>query len=93
LWAGEIPLARTFWEYTIVYGFLANLLTTIGFFAAVAADAASTLALMVFLLPVPYNALILVAVWRSAGRYPGPRHWIDLARTFTALWVVVLTVS
>jgi hypothetical protein len=93
LWAGEIPLAVAFWEYTVVYGFVANLVATLGFFAAVAAEAPDALAILIFLLPVPYNLLVLVAVWRSADRHPGSRMWAELARAAAVLWFVAASVS
>jgi hypothetical protein len=88
LWAGEVPLARTFWEYAIVYGLLVNLLATIASFALLTEDASGVSALVLFLLPVPYNVLVMVAVWRSAARYPGPPVWADLARAAVVVWTL-----
>lgn len=67
LWHGEIPLARAFWTYAILYGGLLNLLTTAGAFALIGDDAATPWVLVVYFLPVPYNVFIVIAVWRSAA--------------------------
>ena len=46
-----------------------------------------------FLLPIPYNLLVGVAVWRSADRYQGPQRWADLARAASLVWLLVLTAA
>ena len=93
LWAGEVPLARAFWEYAILYGLLVNLLATAGSFALFAADASTAVAVAIFCLPIPYNLFVLVAVWRSAGRYRGPQPWADVARVAAVVWVLLVTVA
>jgi hypothetical protein len=91
LWTGGMPLAKAFWEYAILYGLLLNGLTTLAAFALYTTDLPSWLGLAMFLLPLPYNLFIGVAVWRSAGRYAGPRHWADAARVAVVLWLVLVT--
>jgi len=93
LWRGEVPLARAFWEYAILYGLLVNLLATAGSFALFATDASTALAVAFFCLPIPYNFFVLVAVWRSAGRYTGPKQWADLARVAVVVWVLLVSVA
>ena len=79
LWRGNIPLAKTYW----VYGFLTNLVLLALF------------ALAMVLLPGPllflppaaylaYHVIIMVAIWRSAGRYTGKRVWAEMARISVA---------
>src|SRR5690606_1961961 len=80
LWRGEMPLARAFWEFAVLYGLLLNLLATIASFGLFTTDTPAAYGIVVFLLPAPYNLLVLVAVWRSAGRYQGPPIWANLAR-------------
>jgi hypothetical protein len=91
LWAGEVPLARAFWEYAMVYGFVLNLFTTIASFALLTTDAPAAFGLAIFFLPMPYNLFVLVAVWRAAARYVGPRHWASYARVAVVLWVLLVT--
>jgi hypothetical protein len=93
LWRGEVGLARVFWDYAIIYGSLANLITTGGAFAALTADLPAWLAVAIFFLPLPYNVLIVVAVWRSAGRYAGPPMWARLARIAVIVWAAIATLA
>jgi hypothetical protein len=88
LWDGRLPLARVFWEYTIVYGSFANLIATLVALAAFAHDWI-VLGLAIHLLPVPYNLLMIVSVWRSANRYSGPTIWSALARPLVLVWAAL----
>jgi hypothetical protein len=91
LWRGEVGLARAFWEYAIAFGSLANLTTTGAAFAAYLAGWPLVLAVVIFLLPLPYNVLTVVAVWRSADRYAGPPIWATLARAAVIVWATIVT--
>lgn len=92
LWAGEIPLTQAFWTFAVLYGLVVNLATTAAALALFSQDAPTALGVLVYLAAMPYNVLVVVAVWRSAARYTGPRHWPDLARVAVIAWVVVLTI-
>jgi hypothetical protein len=93
LWRGDVSLARAFWEYAVVYGTAANMLTTAGMFAAVAAGAPVWLALAIHLLATPYNIFMVFAVWRSADCYRGPEHWGVMARAGVIIWAVLATAA
>lgn len=93
LWAGQLPLQQAFWHYAVGYGLLINLVTSLAFLALIARDANTTLVALAFALPVPYNVLATVAVWRSANDYPGPKTWADWARIGTVIWMVALTLA
>ena len=93
LWTGALPLHEAFWHYAIFFGLLVNIATIVLFLGLYVADAASMLLVAAFLLPVPYNLLVGVAVWRSADRYQGPRKWADLARAASLVWLLVLTAA
>jgi hypothetical protein len=82
LWRGDIPLARAFWFYAVACGALFNLIGTILGFAVVASDGAAWLAIMAFLLPLPFNVFAVIVVWRSAA---------NAARVAVILWAVLLT--
>lgn len=86
LWAGAVPLASAFWSYAMIGGTALNVATTLLAMALVAMDAPAVVAVIVFALPIPYNLLVLVAVWRSAGAYQGLRIWADLARGAILAW-------
>jgi hypothetical protein len=93
LWRGEESLARAFWEYTILYGTLLNLITTAGTFAALALGFSGGMVLAVHVLPIPYNIFVAVSVWRSAQRYEGPPEWPLLARIAVIVWGLIASLT
>ena len=92
LWNGRVPLARVFWDYAVIYGSFANLLGTA---AALTAFLWGwpILGLAIHFLPLPYNALMVVAVWRSAARYEGDAIWAQLARPAIIVWAALATLA
>ena len=92
LWTGQTPLARVFWDYAMIYGTLLNLITTFASLAALALGAPGLVALAIFLLPLPYNIFVVVAVWRSAALYRGPARWAQLARIAVVAWAAIASV-
>lgn len=86
LWAGEVPLARAFWDYGIIGGTVLNALTTIAAMTLLAVGGMEAAALAVFVLPIPYNLLIVIAVWRSASAYGGRPLWAGIARVAIIAW-------
>ncbi len=93
LWAGELPLATAFWSCAILWGTALNLLSTVAALALLAAGAPAVLAVALAALPIPVNFLILVAVWRSASAYQGPRLWADLARAASLIWALAASAT
>ena len=93
LWAGEVPLGVAFWQYAVVYGLLINIVTSILFVALVVMNVSLFLLVPAYLIPTPYNVLIIVAVWRSAEHYQGPKRWADLARAVTLIGMLLLSVT
>ncbi len=93
LWAGELPLDETFWRFAVGYGLLINLATTFLFYALWVNGATAPVLVAAYLAPLPYNFAMVVAVWRSANHYPGPRDRADLARVAIIVWMLVLTVT
>ena len=93
LWAGDLPLRRAFWDYAVFYGLLVNLVTDVAFFSLLMNDANLVLVALAFAIPIPYNVLVVVAVWRSAARYLGPKKWAELARVGIVVWMVALTLA
>jgi hypothetical protein len=91
--SGRVPLGRAFWEYAIAYGSLLNLLTTAGSLALFAGGYPAWLGLAVHFLPVPYNLLMIAAVWRSAAVYRGPQLWSVLARALIIVWAAIATAA
>jgi hypothetical protein len=87
VWRGEAALVVVFWLYGVLAVVVANALVgmasiplaSLGPIAVLAFLGASTLLLLT------YQALVLVGIWRSAGRYPGWRPWAWLARAVVVL--------
>jgi hypothetical protein len=93
LWEGRVPLKETFWRYAVVYGLLVNLVTSLLFLALLVKDAVPVLLAAAFVLPIPFNLFLIVAVWRSADRYRGPGKWADRARVGAAIWLLILSAA
>jgi hypothetical protein len=90
LWLGELPLAEAFWQWAVSVGLVVNTIATAGFLALIVADHVVP-ALIVHALPLPYNIVAAVGVWRSADRFRGDRRLADLARIAAVAVFVVLT--
>jgi hypothetical protein len=86
LWRGDIPLPLAFWRLTLLIGTLINLLATGLMLIAIALGLPAEVAILIHFLPLPYNVLVLVSVWRSAMRYQGPPVFATAAQLLTALW-------
>ena len=93
VWYGRVPLARIFWEYAIVFGSFANLVSTFAALAAFAKGAPVLLGLLLHFLPVPYNLLMVVGVWRSAANYRGAQILATLARALILVWAALATLA
>ncbi len=93
LWSGELPLGTAFWWYAMVWGTAFNLAATALALALLAADLSAVLAVVLAALPIPYNLVALVAVWRSASTYQGPRLLADLARVLSLIWALAASAT
>jgi hypothetical protein len=89
-WRGEVALGRAFWLWGIVGGGLVNLYVTLLGLALLAAGVPAWLAVLMLVAPIPWNLVLLVGVWRSAGQ-PAVARDIALAARLTILvWIVGL---
>lgn len=83
LWRGDFSLGMTYWGFAQLGGLILAVpqlgLRVKGFVAA--AEVLDGMALV-------YSFVVIVGIWRSASRYPGPRIWADLARAATILPMV-----
>jgi hypothetical protein len=91
-WRGDLPLGRAFWLWGILGGGLVNLLATMFALALVVAGAPTWVIVLVFVAHLPWNLVLLVGVWRSAGRPEVGRDMAYLARLAIIGWVVALFV-
>lgn len=93
LWLGNLPLEVAFWKWAVIGGILVNLLTSLVFLVLIMQGQPLAAIVVGYVLSVPYNVVVTVGVWRSAGRYSGPRHWADLARLVTTVGMGILSVT
>mgnify|MGYP001446370415 CR=1 FL=1 len=82
-WRGEVAPGRLFWHDMLLGGTLLNVASTLAAFGALAVKAPSWLALALHFAPVPYNAFIVAAVWRSRADAP-------LTLAASVAWFVVM---
>lgn len=90
---GDLPLGDAFWTWVVVGGLLVNLSTSVAFLALISADLPWAALGIGYGLALPYNAVALVGVWRSAARHEGLRSEADLARGASAILIAVLSLT
>jgi hypothetical protein len=90
-WRGDLSLGRAFWIWGIVGGGIVSLFSTLLALTLIAASAPAWLAVLAFAAHIPWNLMLLVGIWRSAGRSEVSPAAANLARTVILAWVVVLT--
>ena len=93
LWEGELALQTAFWNWAVLGGLLINVASSLLFLALITADQPIMAFIFGYGFSVPYNVIVSVGVWRSAGRYSGERRWADLARIATVIGMVLLSVT
>jgi hypothetical protein len=64
LWHGRVPFQRLLWRHLAVYGSLINLVFGLATLALLALDFDAVWAVIVHFVPLPWNGLLLAAVWR-----------------------------
>ena len=92
LWQGELPLGRVFWLWGVLGGAVVSLTSTLAAAMLLAADAPAWLAALDFAAHLSWNLVLLVGVWRSAGRPEVDRGVAQLAQGAILAWIVVLSV-
>lgn len=93
LWRGELPLDSAFWTWAVVGGLLINIATTGLFLVLIMNDQHLPAVIAGYAVPIPYNFVALVGVWRSADRYDGDRRWAELARIVTVVGAILLSLA
>ena len=91
LWRGELSLGAAFWDVAVIGALVVNLSTTFAFVLLIGEGLTLAAFVVGYACSVPYNLLAAVAVWRSAGRYQGPRVWPVLARALALPFLAVLS--
>ncbi len=93
LWNGDLPLDQAFWTYAVAGGLLVNLFTSLAFMGFVAVDQPLAALFAGYGLSVPYNLVVVVGVWRAAGRHQEDPARADRLRIITLVGMVLLTVT
>ena len=92
LWHGELELRDAFWNWAVFGGLIVNVVTTALFLFLIMADRPISALIVGYAFPVPYNAIVVVGVWRSAGRFAGERRLAEYARIVTVIGMVLLSI-
>jgi hypothetical protein len=93
VWRGEVPIAELVWWWLLFGGLAVNLSTTIGFLALISAGEPWWALFVGYGLSLPYNLLVGVGAWRSAGRTPAPRLPVALTRALTTGLLLLLSAT
>jgi hypothetical protein len=81
--SGDFGLAKTYWLYGVLVGLIVNAVTRV-------IPSVGVLAL-VLAVTIAYQVMVLLGIWRAAGRYQGRKVWAILAKIATVLgWLGVL---
>ena len=70
-WRGEVPARRLLWLDMLTVGTLLNLVFSLAALAVMSQRGPPSLAVALHFAPLPYNALLLAALWRSPQRSAG----------------------
>jgi hypothetical protein len=88
---GGLPLGRAFWLWGILGGGIVSLFATLLALTLIVASAPAWLTVLVFAAHIPWNLVVLVGVWRSAGRPEVTPAAANLAHMVILTWVAVLS--
>lgn len=86
--AGDVPLGKAFYNDMLAVGTMVNLAMGICALAMLAADLPIWLPIIAFLLPQPYNIILVISVFRSASRSQG--RGLDFVKVAAIVWFVVM---
>ena len=93
LWRGDVPLVKAYWLYGVVVGIcVAIIFVYIDYMSTGMSTGFGPVFLLALMLSYfLYTSFINVAIWRSAGKYRGPKRWAILARIMVVVsWTALL---
>jgi len=93
LWRGELPLSEAFWNWAVFGGLFINIASSAAFLFLITVDRPIAAFIAGYAPSLPYNAIVTIGVWRSAGRYVGDPRWAELARIVTIIGMVLLSAT
>lgn len=91
-WQGDLPLHEAFWLWGILGGAVLALFATLFGLMLLTFEAPPWLVVALFVGHIPFNLILLVGVWRSAGRPEVGENARLLARSCMSVWAVLLSV-
>ena len=83
--SGEFGLAKTYWLYGVVVGFVLSL--------GIKAITSMGLLTIIILTYAAYQTLVLSGTWRASNKYEGWKVWAALAKVAVVIGAIGLTVS
>jgi hypothetical protein len=86
-----LPLNEAFWHWAVAGGLVVNVTTTVLFLVLITQGQTIAALIVGYALSVPYNVVAAVGVWRSAERYPGPRHLAQAARIVAVVGMALIS--
>lgn len=82
---GDFGLAKTYWLYGVLVGFIVNIamkpITSIG------------LLVFVMLAYTAYEIPVIMGTWRAANKYEGSKIWVVLAKIAVVLGAIMLVIG
>lgn len=93
LWRGELPLATAFWNWAVFGAFAVNGTTSLLFLVLLMNERPMAALLAGYAVSVPYNVVVAVGVWRSAGCYEGDPRLRKLARIVAVGGMLLLSLT
>ena len=93
VWHGRLPLQKVFLEWAVLGGLVVNMVSSALFLVLVLNEYLIAAVIVGYGISIPYNFLVSVGVWRSAGRHDGDKHWAELARFATVIGMILLSIT
>ena len=93
LWRGEEPFERTFWTWGVLVALAVNVSTTAGTFYLVSVERPFAAFFVGYVMSIPYNVFVLVAIWRSAARSQETPQAVLVTRIIALAWLTLLSIT
>ena len=93
LWRGNVSLAKTYWLFGVVVGVCyAIVFAYIDYQSSGLSEGLGPAFIIALMLSYfLYVIFINIAIWRSASKYRGPRHWAILAKVMVLVsWAALI---
>ncbi len=82
---GDFGLAKTYWFYGVLVGFIGQIVML-----GVETSESIALVIITILVALTYNVCQMIGTWNAANRYTGSKIWTILAKITVALGVMAI---